>query len=135
MASHNHNINMPNGDRILASTCYDSANPDALRQVEVRIDAQMEFNGGAPILCLSQLDRSTPGQTVILESRDLYMNLVNFRKLTFTNLKLLVLLTKQYQDSIVRDQCGHQVSLQDATHVYDLIAEYIELLEDDCESI
>ena len=135
MAAHNHHINMSNNDRILASTCCDPANPDALRQVEVRFDAQIEFNGGAPILCLSQLDRSTSGQTIIYDNRDLYMNLVNFRKLTFTNLELLVLLTKQYQDSIVHDQCGHQVSLQDATHVYDLIAEYIELLEDDCESI
>jgi hypothetical protein len=135
MGAHNHGIIIPENDRILASTCYDPANPDALRLVEVHVDAQIEFNGGAPILCLSQYDRSTPGQTVIYDNRDLYMNLDNFRKLVFANVELLVTITKQYQDSIVLDQCGHRVSLQqDATHVYDLITEYIDLLEDDCVS-
>ena len=134
MASHNHRFNHSHNDRILASTCCDPANPDELRQVEIEFQAQCEFNGGAPILCLSQFDHSTPGQTIIRDNRDLYMTLDNFKKLTFASMELLVLLTKQYQDSIVHDECGHKVSMEDATHVYDLIAEYIELLEDDCET-
>lgn len=122
MASHNHN-------RILATTCCDPANPDELKEVEVKFEAQCEFNGGAPILCLNQLDHSTPGQTIIYDNRDLYMTLDNFKKLTFTSMKLLVTLTKQYQDAMLNDGCGQQESIEDAIHVYDLIAEYIETLE------
>lgn len=127
MASHNHN-------RILATTCCDPANPEELREVEIKFEAQCEFNGGAPILCLSQYERITPGQKILHDNRDLYMTLDNFIKLTFSSMEQLVHLTKQYQDSDVHDNCGHQVSMEDATRVYDLVGEYIELLEDDCES-
>ena len=122
MASHNHN-------RILATTCCDPANPEELKEVEVNFDAQIEFNCEAPILCLSQIDRSIPGQTLLLENRDLYMTLDNFKKLTFANIELLVLLTKQYQDAMLNDGCGQQESIEEAIHVYDLIGEYIETLE------
>lgn len=127
MASHNYN-------RILATTCCDPDNPDELREVEIKFEAQCEFNGGAPILCLSQYERRTSGHKILHDNRDLYMTLDNFRKLTFMHMELLVHLSKQYQDSIVHDNCGHHVSMEEATHVYDLVGEYIELLEDDCES-
>lgn len=130
MTSHNlHDVMSSTDNTRVFATTPDPQYSDDLINVEVYFDGQVEMFDDAPIICLNQVNRDIPGQTILLESKDLYLSLSNFGKLIFTGVELYTVLSKQYVDSASMDAELKQLSIDERNHVAKLLQSYVAMLE------
>jgi hypothetical protein len=114
--------------RVFATT-PDPEYSDDLINVEVYFDGQVEMFDDAPIICLNQVNRDIPGQTILLESKDLYLSLSNFGKLIFTAVELFSVLSKQYVDVATMDSDHKQETIDNCNRVIKQLQSYVTSLE------
>lgn len=102
-----------------SATTSDPDYIDDLINVEVSFSGEIECFEGRPIVCLNQVRKDIPGQTILIDSRDLYFKLRDFGQLLFTGIELFSVLTRQYVDAESMDSelkletirnCNHAIN-------------------------
>jgi hypothetical protein len=130
MTSHNlHDVMSRTHNARVFATTPDPEHSDDLINVEVYFDGQVEMFDDAPIICLNQVNREVPGQTVLLESKDLYLSLSNFGRLIFTGVELYTVLSKQFVDVASLDHELRHLYIDECNHVTKLVQSYVAMLE------
>jgi hypothetical protein len=118
----------------ISATTPDPDYVDDLINVEVNFSGEIEYFEGVPIVCLNQVRRDVPEQTILLESKDLYLTLGNFGKLIFTGFELYTVLFKQYVDVAAMDPDHKQETIQNCNRVIEQFQNYVASLEKSYEA-
>ena len=113
----------------ISATTPDPDYIDDLINVEVNFSGEIEYFEGAPLVCLNHVRRDIPGQTILLESKDLYLSLSNFGKLIFTGVELFSVLSKQYVDVATMDSDHKQETIDNCNRVIKQLQSYVTSLE------
>ena len=113
----------------ISATTPDPDYIDDLINVEVNFSGEFEYFEGAPIVCLNHVRRDIPGQTVLLESKDLYLTLGNFGLLMFIGVELFTILSKQYVDVAAMDTDHKQETIDNCNRAIKQIQNYVTTLE------
>lgn len=113
----------------ISATTPDPDYIDDLINVEVNFSGEIECFEGAPIVCLNHVRRDIPGQTVLLESKDLYLTLGNFGLLMFIGVELFTILSKQYVDVAAMDTDHKQETIDNCNRAIKQIQNYVTTLE------
>ena len=113
----------------ISATTPDPDYIDDLINVEVNFTGEVECFDDAPIVCINQIRRDIPGQTILLESKDVYLTLGNFGNLIFTGAELFSVLSKQYVDVEAMDSDHKQASIDNCNRAIEQLQNYVTCLE------
>ena len=100
----------------ISATTPDPDYIDDLINIEVNFSGEIECFEGAPIVCLNHVRRDIPGQTILIDSRDVYFKLKDFGQLIFTGVELYTVLSKQYIDAESMDSEQKQETIKNCNH-------------------
>ena len=114
-------------NKIIATT-PDPLYSDDLIEVELEYEAQFELANNLPLVCLNQLDKNS-GQTILLESKDLYLTYDNFHQLLYTGLDFYAVLSNQYRASLVESEELRRKAMEQTKALIDMLQNHYSLLE------
>ena len=114
-------------NKIFATT-PDPLYSDDLIEVELEFEAQFELANNLPLVCLNQLDK-TSGQTILLESKDLYLTYDNFHQLLYTGLDFFGVMSNQYRASFVTSDENRTKAMEQTKALVEMLQDHYALLE------
>ena len=114
-------------NKIIATT-PDPLYSDDLIEVELEFEAQFELANNLPLVCLNQLDKNS-GQTILLESKDLYLTYDNFHQLLYTGLDFYAVLSNQDRASFVESEAQRTKAMEQTKALIDMLQDHYSVLE------
>jgi len=114
-------------NKIIATT-PDPLYSDDLIEVELEFEAQFELNNNMPLICLNQLEKSS-GQTILLDSKDIYFTHSNFYQLLYTGLDFFGVMSKQYRASFFTSDEEQTAAIHKTQALIDMLENHLSLLE------
>ncbi len=113
---------------MIIATTPDPLYSDDLIEVELEFEAQFELNNNMPLICLNQLEKSS-GQTILLDSKDLYLSYDNFHQLLYTGLDFYAVLSNQYRASFVTSDENRTKAMEQTKALIEMLQDHYSLLE------
>ena len=110
------------------ATTPDPLYSDDLIDVELEFEAQFELANNLPLICLNQLDKNS-GQTILLESKDLYLTYDNFHQLLYTGLDFFGVMSNQYRASFVETEEQRTKAMEQTKALIEMLQDHYSLLE------
>ena len=128
IASNTFDINEQLRHNKIIATTPDPLYSDDLIEVELEFEAQFELANNLPLVCLNQLDK-TSGQTILLESKDLYLTYDNFHQLLYTGLDFFGVMSNQYRASFVETEEQRTKAMEQIKALVEMLQDHYALLE------